>query len=284
MRRIHTHASGEGGIFANAYALETDHGVVALDATLTASESRGFRSTLDAIGKPLLAVLVTHGHPDHVAGIGELVRGRDVPIVALPSVAEMMREIEEPKRRQWQPVFKEEWIPTWTHPTRLVRDGDVLELDGERLRVHDMGGGGDCRANAIWVVEDDPELAFIGDLVFHGFHSYLADGQLAEWLANLARARVLLANVSTVYPGHGRRGSVELLETQRRYLDAYRAAVSDLARGRSSLTEAEKKELTSRMQAHLPGAGLEFLVGLGADAVAGELARGVEGRGGEASV
>jgi glyoxylase-like metal-dependent hydrolase (beta-lactamase superfamily II) len=277
MARIHTHASGEGGIFANAFVVETDRGVVAIDATLTVSESRAFRKMLDAIGKPLLAVLLTHGHPDHVAGIGEVVRGREVPVMALRSVAEMMREIEEPKRRQWQPVFKDEWIPEWTHPTRLVRDGDVVVLDGARYRVHDMGGGGDCRANTIWVLEGQPSAAFIGDLVFEGMHSYVADGQLAEWCENLTRARTLLADVATLYPGHGRSGGLALLEQERRYLEEYRRAVRELARGRRSLTDAEKSALTSRMRAFLPGGGLEFLVGLSADAVASELAGADEG-------
>jgi len=278
--KIHAHASGEGGIFANAYLVETDHGVVAVDATLTVSESRAFRAMLDAPGKPLLAVLLTHAHPDHVAGIGELVRGREAPVVALTSVAEMMREIEEPKRRQWQPVFKDEWIPRWTHPTRFVRDGEVLVLDGARFRAHDMGGGGDCRANTIWVLEGEPPVAFIGDLVFEGVHSYLADGQSEEWLANLGKARGLLADASAIYPGHGRSGTLRLLDGQERYLHAYRAAVSTLAAGRASLSADQKEALTARMRAFLPGAGLEFMIGLGADAIAGELAHsgGRDGR------
>jgi glyoxylase-like metal-dependent hydrolase (beta-lactamase superfamily II) len=283
MTRIHTHASGEGGIFSNAYAVETEHGIVAIDATLSVSESRAFRGELDRIGKPLLAVLVTHAHPDHVAGIGEVVRGRDVPVLALPAVAEMMREIEEPKRRQWQPVFKDEWIPAWTHPNRLVRDGEVVALDGVRFRVHDMGGGGDCRANAIWVIEDAPRAAFIGDLVFHGTHSYIADGQLAEWLANLDRARSLLDGVATIHPGHGPGGSLELLDRQRRYLEAYRDAVQEIAQGRPSLTDGEKTELTARMERAFPSAGLAFLVALSADAVAGELARAAAGASYEAT-
>jgi glyoxylase-like metal-dependent hydrolase (beta-lactamase superfamily II) len=75
---VHTHASGEGGIFVNAYLIETPSGAVAVDATLTESESKAFRRKLEALGKPLLAVLVTHPHPDHVAGITNLV-GKDSP-------------------------------------------------------------------------------------------------------------------------------------------------------------------------------------------------------------
>jgi glyoxylase-like metal-dependent hydrolase (beta-lactamase superfamily II) len=140
-----------------------------------------------------------------------------------------------------------------------------------------MGGGGDCRANTIWVLEGAPRAAFIGDLVFEGAHSYVADGQLGEWLANLSRARAMLADAATLYPGHGRSGGLALLETQRRYLQAYRGAVGELARGRPSLTDDDRSELTRRMRAYLPGGGMEFLVGLSADAVASELARGGQG-------
>src|SRR6185369_9720141 len=59
---IHAHACGEGGIFVNAYLIESRAGVVAVDATLSESESKALRKELEAIGKPLLAVLVTHPH------------------------------------------------------------------------------------------------------------------------------------------------------------------------------------------------------------------------------
>ena len=45
-----------------------------------------------------------------------------------------------------------------------------------------------------------------------------------------------------------------------------------MRRGRDALTEDEKVELTARMTARYPEAGLGFLIGLGADAVAKELA------------
>jgi len=57
--RIHRHASGESGIFANAYIVETPRGIVAVDATLTETGSRSLRTKIESLGKPLLAVLIT---------------------------------------------------------------------------------------------------------------------------------------------------------------------------------------------------------------------------------
>lgn len=268
---IHQHASGETGIFANAYLVESKAGVVAVDATLTNSESKSFRARLDQLNKPLLAVLITHPHPDHVAGITQLVENREVPILALESVERLMRTFEEPKRAQWGPVYGDEWVQHWTYPNRLLQDNDSVVFDGITYRIHDLGAGGDCDANSIWVIETGSKAAFIGDLVFDGTHSYIADGHCGDWLANLDRAESLLTG-ATLYPGHGAPGSLALLQKQRDYLLTYRASVQRLAKGKPTLTDAEKAELTQVMQRYAQGAGLSFLIAHSADAVAAELA------------
>ncbi|MGH2561276.1 MAG: MBL fold metallo-hydrolase [Thermomicrobiales bacterium] len=268
---VHVHASGAGGIFANAYLVETTHGVVAVDGTLTVSESRALRARLDAIGKPLLAVLVTHAHPDHVAGIGNLIGSTDVPILATQSVAELARAFEGPKRAQWKPVFGEEWIDDWTFPNRIVSDREAVQFDGVAFRVFDIGAGGDCDANAIWVMETDPSAAFVGDLLFNGTHVYLADGKILSWLANVERFRPLLSGMATLYAGHGTPDGPELLSAHRDYVLAYCAAVRDLLDGGTALSDAAKEELERRMEMVRPNAPLGFMVGLSADAVAREL-------------
>ncbi len=270
---IHTYTSGEQGLFVNAYLIETPDGVVAVDGTLTRSDSRAFRSLYETLEKPLLAVLVTHAHPDHVAGITELVQGKDVPIVALASVKRLMEQTEQAKHAQWGPVYQDEWIRTWTYPNRLLKDRETITFDGITYRAYDLGPGGDCDANAIWIAETDPKVAFVGDLIFHGMHSYVADDHLLGWLANLERARIFLQDVETIYLGHGEHGSLELLDAQRDYLLTYCAAVKELAQGEAKLTEAAKQALVTRMQQYAPEAPLTFMIALGADAVAAELAR-----------
>jgi hypothetical protein len=59
---------------------------------------------------------------------------------------------------------------------------------------------------------------------------------------------------------------------QRRYLLYYREVVRRLSGGEPRLSEAAKAELNAAMEAFLPAAPLAWMIGLGADAVAGELA------------
>jgi glyoxylase-like metal-dependent hydrolase (beta-lactamase superfamily II) len=269
---VHTHASGEGGIFVNAFLVETRGGVVAVDSTLTETESRAFRQELESLRKPLLAALVTHPHPDHVAGLTNLVKGENTRIVATRAVLELMRTLEEPKRKQWTPVYGAEWVQRWTYPNVVVESGERLTFDGVTYRVVDLGAGGDSDANAVWLIDSPQRTAFLGDLVFAGTHSYVADGHLLAWLGNLERLEGLCRGMERVFPGHGPPAAPgRLIEGQRGYLLRLIAEVKDLAQGDSALSLEAKKELEARMTAHAPSAGLTFLISLGADAVAREL-------------
>lgn len=269
---VHTHASGEGGIFANAYLIESPGGVVAVDATLSESESKALRREVEALGKPLLAVLVTHPHPDHVAGITNLVAGDSPKIVATEPVLELMRKLEEPKRKQWGPVYGAEWVARWTYPNVVLKSGDGLTFDGVTYSVLDVGPGGDSEANAVWFVEAPKRTAFLGDLTFNGTHSYVADGHLLAWLANLSWLERLCAGMDVAFPGHGPAASpADLIGAQRAYLLTLAGHVKELAGGRAALTEDEKKELERRMALYLPTGGLTFLIGMNADPIAREL-------------
>jgi glyoxylase-like metal-dependent hydrolase (beta-lactamase superfamily II) len=268
---VHRFDAGEAGIHVNAYLIETPRGVIAVDATLTESSSRGLRARLDSLGKPLLAVLLTHGHPDHYNGVTNLLAGAAVPVIATVGVDSVIRASDAAKEAQWRPMFGAEWPARRSFPTRTVDDGETVSFDGVALTVHALGPG-ESHHDAYWLLEGPPKVAFVGDVVLHGVHAYTADGHTAAWIANLDRLARELADVDTIYPGHGEPGGPELLTWQRAYLDVYRGAVAGLSGGRATLSEAAKGKLVERMKAFLPNERLAFLIPLGADPVAAELA------------
>ena len=75
-----------------------------------------------------------------------------------------------------------------------------------------------------------------------------------------------------MYPGHGDPAGPGLLADQRRYLLYYRELIRRLSGGEPVLSEAAKSELSTALQAFLPDAPLTWMIELGADAVAAELA------------
>ena len=84
------------------------------------------------------------------------------------------------------------------------------------------------------------------------------------------KVKGLLLDISTIYPGHGTPGSMDLIESQKKYLSAYFDTVKELS-SNGKLTDEAKKRLTAKMEEFLPNAGLTFLIAHSADAVAAEL-------------
>lgn len=264
--RIHTYTAAEPGLLVNSYLVEAADGVVLIDANLLLSDVRALAARLEALQKPLLGAFVTHAHPDHFNGL-PLLCGVDVPVFAAGDVADTIARIADAKRAQWQPVYGHEWPDEHRVPDRRLASGDEVELGGLRFVLQAVGAA-ESHADSYVRLGDE---VFIGDLAFNGTHPYTADGHTARWLAALDSLPAALAG-TTLHPGHGPAGDISMLADQRRYLMMYRETVRRLAAGAASIGDAQRDELTAVMTRFLPDAPLSWMIGLGADAVAAELA------------
>jgi glyoxylase-like metal-dependent hydrolase (beta-lactamase superfamily II) len=264
--RIHTYTAAEAGLFVNSYLVEAADGVVLVDANLLLSDVRALAARISALHKPLLGVFVTHAHPDHFNGL-PLLAGSDVPVYAADDVADTIARIADAKRAQWQPVYGDEWPDQHRVPDHRLSTEETVELGGLRFTLHALGAA-ESHADSYLALDDK---AFIGDLAFHGTHPYTADGHTGSWLTALDTLIGALDG-AVLYPGHGAPGDVGMLAEQRRYLMMYRETVGRLAAGSPTLTDAQREELIDVMTRFLPRAPLAWMIGLGADAVAAELA------------
>lgn len=165
---VHTVASGPETFLTNAFLVETAESLVAVDTMMTVSDARTLRRHVDAIGKPLKAVLVTHGHPDHYNGTGELLEGLGkIPVIATVGVARTMRRTDDAKELRWRPVFGEEWPRERTFPDRFISDGETLAFDGVPFAVRELGPG-ESLCDLVWAVGTGSRAIFAGDVVFGG--------------------------------------------------------------------------------------------------------------------
>src|SRR5215471_15757789 len=270
---IHAYRAAEPGLNVNSYLVEAESGVVVVDANLLVSDIEALRARLRALKKPLLAILVTHPHPDHFNGVAALVQDREVPVYAAATVGKVIEQIAEAKREQWSPVYGPEWPAETYYPDSLLADGDRVQLGELTFTVRELGPA-ESHADSYFLLAADGRapVAFTGDLAFHGTHPYTADGHSASWLAALDTLADELAGVGTLYPGHGDPAGPGVLAGQRRYLMHYREIVRRLSCGEPTVPPSARAELDRAMEAFLPGAPLTWMIGLGADAVAGELA------------
>lgn len=164
----------------NSYLVHAPDGLVVVDGQLAVSDAGALRDRIAAAGLPVAAMLVTHPHPDHYAGAAIAV-GDSVPIYATAAVDAVIRRDDKEKDTVVGPMLGPEWPTRRRFPDRVVDSGATVRVAGAEFAVEDLGPG-ESHADSVWTLGDD---WFIGDVLCHGTHAYLADGQYAPWLATL---------------------------------------------------------------------------------------------------
>ena len=155
-------------------------------------EPERIRANLD--GRTIAAVLLTHGHFDHIGAVGALA-GPETEILIHEADADMLRDPD--RNSSWMLG-----VPVTAPPaTRTFRDGDVLEYAGCRLQVLHTPGhtpGSSCFALG--------EYLFTGDTVMSHGYSYgrtdLPGGSERQMRESLRLLMPLLRKY-TVLGGHG---------------------------------------------------------------------------------
>ena len=284
---IYTYTAGANGLFVNSYLVESDDGVVAIDGSLLVSDARAFRARLDALHKPLLAVLVTHGHPDHFNGVVELVRGQgDVPIYATPEGKAVIDEVAEPKRAQWTPTYGEEWPKETAYPNAVVDDGETLDdrrpaHPRPRARPMRVGQRGALRRRGADDAGRSPSPATSSTTPTTATTPTASPPP--GWTRWTARPRCWPGSTPST-PATGARPGPRRLTPSAATSSCCARPSATSRDGEPSLSDAAKQELTARMSAFLPDPALAWLVGLSADAVAAELAAEARAAAGEGAL
>jgi glyoxylase-like metal-dependent hydrolase (beta-lactamase superfamily II) len=264
---IHRFPAQHEGAFVNAYLVETVSGVVAVDGLLTVSAAEEMRTAPDRIGKPLLAALVTHSHPDHYAGLREIVAGHEVPIYAPQGVIDAITADDALKDQIIGPMFGDEWPANRVFPNTPIRDGESVSFDDVTFTVIDLGPS-ESPHDSPWVLGDDERTVFLGDQIYDHKHCYLADGFYVEWLANIEKLRARFPDDAVFYIGHGGPVGPEMWDWQRGYIELFVDAVSDAD---WSEPERAKGTVVSRMKEYEPSDELQFLMELSIGPVAPKL-------------
>jgi glyoxylase-like metal-dependent hydrolase (beta-lactamase superfamily II) len=267
MTTTHRIESTAGDTPVNAYLIEGESTVVAVDGTLTVAGGRAVRERVAAIAKPLAALVVTHAHPDHYGGVVEAVAGTDAPVIATAGVDRVIRRDDALKEEILRPMFGDQWPSERAFPTEIVDDGAELTFGDIELAVRDLGPG-ESPHDSIWLLGDTPTTVFSGDQAYNHMHCYLADGHWEEWLDHIEALTSELPSDAVLHPGHGATARPELLAWQRAYIERFVEAVrradwSDVERAKGSVLDA--------ITGYLDTDDLRFLIELSIEPVAARL-------------
>lgn len=258
--RLHRHATTERGWAVNAYWLESDTGVVLVDALFLAPDVDALIATIRATGKPLAGILLTHAHIDHFGGIPRLRKAfGEVPVYATKPTAEAVQPLfERTSRAQWTKAYGDDFPREVFVPDRIVDSGTTVGIAGMRFTFRDLGP---VETGNNTIIENlDRKLLFTGDATVFATAFYLGEGHSCLALAALQALRASEDAGRMAYSGHYaamRLGAVlddDL--AQIRYLRGLmRDAISDPANRTQdgALAEAARTRLIADAGRHMAG-------------------------------
>ena len=169
-----------------------DHDGVLVDTFVTIEQNERLIDWVTAHGRRLTYIYLTHGHGDHVYGIGQLLSafpGAQAVATAGTIAEARIQASDEYRDGFWGKLFPGQ-IPQPVIPDELA--GDTIPLEEHELRVIETGHTDTTGTTVLWC----PSLRLIvaGDVVYSRTHMFLAESTAAsrqEWIAALNRLKDL---------------------------------------------------------------------------------------------
>ena len=146
-------------------------------------------------GLMVKAVLLTHGHFDHIMGLDRFLEEFPAPVYACAAEKELLEsaQLNSSSGMLGQPYT--------FHNAQYVKDGDLLEIAGMKIQVIQTPGhtiGGCC-----YYIADEQTL-FSGDTLFRASigRTDLPTGSMGALVRSVTEKILVLPDETRVYPGH----------------------------------------------------------------------------------
>jgi glyoxylase-like metal-dependent hydrolase (beta-lactamase superfamily II) len=255
---------GSEGIFAVSSVLVTGaKDAVLIDAQFSAADARKLVDLIQASGKRLSTIYVSHGDPDYYFGLEVLKTAfGDAKVLATPATIEHIKATQQEKVAAWAPQLGENAPRQIVIPEPL--DDDQIDLEGNKLEILGLDGPTPDRS-FVWI----PSIKTVagGISVVAGQHVWMADTQTpqshTDWLATLARITALQPRA--VIPGHFAPGAAQNMDAVRFTADYIQAYDEEAANAKNS------GELIAAMKTRYPDLSAAASLELSAKVSKGEM-------------
>jgi hydroxyacylglutathione hydrolase len=195
-----------GSFAANCYLVAPAPGEECVIIDPGQDVERGIEELIDRYRLKPIAVLLTHGHIDHMWSVAPVCGAKDIPAYIHPDDRELLTD----PAKGISLLAKQQFLGgmTFSEPddVRELADGEVIAMAGLEFTVGHTPGHtpGSVTYGTPAQADDEAAALFSGDLLFAGSigRTDLAGGDDAQMLRSLART-LTLPDATIVLPGHG---------------------------------------------------------------------------------
>jgi glyoxylase-like metal-dependent hydrolase (beta-lactamase superfamily II)/quinol monooxygenase YgiN len=285
--QVHNYTSSPPGP-VNSWIVESANGVVIIDAQRTLSEAENALDAIKEINKPILGVIITHPHPDHIGGTAVLLNGTsNVPIYSTKLTFDIMKNDPGGLIALTKKLHGNDYPDQVVLPNKIIKSDEIITIDGITYKLQDIGRGEGGDMTLIYLPLQ--KLLFTGDVVNNRMHAALIEGHSSEWIKQIEYIKQNYSDTKILFPGHGQSGSpITLLDEQLNYINTFRSLVEQelqllqpAGEVGINITEEGKKRIKSELQRlypnylHVASIPLSTMLDLNIDAIAKELAKEV---------
>jgi glyoxylase-like metal-dependent hydrolase (beta-lactamase superfamily II) len=190
------------GFISNAGFIVTDDGVIVFDTLGTPSLAKLLLTKIRTItDKPILKVIVSHYHADHIYGL-QVFKEQGAQIIAPKGAMTYLasataEELIEERRFSLEPWVNE---TTYLVTPDVLLDKPMTFKQGGITFILDLLGAAHSDGDLTLYVEEEGVL-FSGDIIFEGRVPFLGDSNTKNWLNTLINMET--GKIAALIPGHG---------------------------------------------------------------------------------
>ena len=184
--------------YENTYYLENDHSLILVDP---GSDWATIQKQIDRIGKPIVAILLTHTHYDHIMSVEAVRQAYNYPPVYVAEAEKdwLMNPIDNlsglPRHDDMEDVI----VNPAEYYFDFTQDYNIEDFQFKVVPTpgHSIGG--------ISLIFDEEEIVFSGDALFKETIGRwdLPTGNHDQLLTSIREQLFTLPNHYKVFPGHG---------------------------------------------------------------------------------